>query len=97
MKDAVSLFNTEKPNGISSNKLNNSVLYIVLIYFTLEQSLSSLWDNYFLAFLGKGRWHPTLVAQQHAFYIVSYHSQLWNISVCVYTGHYSICFFKIQV
>lgn len=51
MKDAVSLFNTEKPNGISSNKMNNSVVYIVLIYFTLEQI--SLWD-YFLAFLGKG-------------------------------------------
>lgn len=46
MKDAVSLFAMEKPKGVSSNQLNNSVVYSMLIYFTLEQMIF----DYFLAF-----------------------------------------------
>ena len=86
MKDAVSLFTTEKPHGVSNNKLNSSVVYSVLIYFTLEQMIFSL-DDYFLAFLGKERSHSSRGAQQHVFYIFSCHLQLWKVSIRVYTGH----------
>lgn len=67
------------------------MVYIVIIYFTLEQSIFSLWDS-LLAFPRKGRPHPTQVAQRHAFCILSCHSQLWKISVQVYTDHYPIRF-----